>query len=59
MPRPHTTKIKEFARNDGTVKYTARPMVDGERTTVELGDERDGVTRRDAEPTARSPGAPR
>lgn len=49
MARPHTPKIDETRRVDGTVAYSTRIMVDGDRRTVRLGDERDGVTRLMAE----------
>lgn len=45
MGRPITAKVEETKRKDGTTYYWTRVMVDGERTTVALGDERDGDTR--------------
>jgi integrase len=45
MGRPITAKVEETKRKDGTTYYWTRVMVDGERTTVSLGDERDGDTR--------------
>ena len=48
MARPQCPKIDEFERTDGTTVYTMRLMVDGERRTIQLGDERKGATRRGA-----------
>lgn len=48
MARPHSPKIDPFVRADGTTTYTMRMMVDGERRTIQLGDERDGATPRSA-----------
>ncbi len=45
MGRPISAKVEETKRKDGTTYYWTRVMVDGERTTVALGDERDGDTR--------------
>ena len=45
MGRPITAKVEETKRTDGTTYYWTRPMVNGERTTIPLGDERDGDTR--------------
>lgn len=45
MGRPITAKVEETKRSDGTTYYWTRPMVDGQRTTIALGDERDGDTR--------------
>ncbi len=45
MGRPITATVEETRRKDGTTYYWTRVMVDGERTTVALGDERDGDTR--------------
>jgi integrase len=44
MPRPHSPKIRTSLRSDGTTVFTMRLMVDGERRTIQLGDERDGAT---------------
>lgn len=44
MARPTSPKVKETVRADGTSKFRARLMVDGERVTLDLGDERDGAT---------------
>lgn len=44
MARPNCPKIEKFVRVDGTTSYAMRPMVDGERVTIQLGDERDGAT---------------
>ena len=44
MARPTSPKVKETVRADGTTRFSARLMVDGERVTLDLGDERDGVT---------------
>jgi len=44
MARPSSPKVKETVRADGTSKFRARLMVDGERVTLDLGDERDGAT---------------
>jgi hypothetical protein len=49
MGRPITAKVEETKRRDGTTYYWTRVMVDGERTTVPLGDERDGDTRIDVD----------
>lgn len=46
MARPHCPKIDPFERADGTTVYTMRMMVDGERRTIQLGDERNGATPR-------------
>jgi hypothetical protein len=43
MARPHSLKVTETVRADGTTKFRARLMVDGERVTIDLGDERDGA----------------
>lgn len=48
MARPQCPKVDEFERTDGTTVYTMRLMVDGERRTIQLGDERNGATRRGA-----------
>jgi len=44
MARPTSPKVKETVRADGTSKFRARLMVEGERVTIDLGDERDGAT---------------
>ncbi len=44
MARPNCPTIEPYVRADGTTKYTMRPMVNGERVTIQLGDERDGAT---------------
>jgi integrase len=49
MARPRAPKIDEFERKDGSTYYTTRLMVDGERQTIHLGDERDGATRLSAQ----------
>jgi integrase len=49
MARPRSGQLRERRRSDGTVKYTARIRMDGERHTVALGDERNGMTRLMAE----------
>ena len=46
MARPTSPKVKETVRADGTSKFRARLMVDGERVTIDLGDERDGAVGR-------------
>lgn len=49
MARPRKGNIQRRRRADGTVLYTARITVAGDRRTVHLGDERDGVTALEAE----------
>ena len=44
MARPHSLKVTETVRADGTTRFSTRLMVDGERVTIDLGDERDGAT---------------
>jgi integrase len=44
MARPNSPKVKETVRADGTTRFSTRLMVDGERVTIDLGDERDGAT---------------
>ncbi len=45
MSRPRTGNLRERRRADGTVLYTARVMAYGNRETVIIGDEREGMTR--------------
>ena len=49
MARPRTGSVRTHVRADGTARYSARIMVYGNRETVELGDERDGMTKLMAE----------
>lgn len=49
MARPRTGSVRTHVRADGTARYSARIMVYGNRETVELGDERDGITKLMAE----------
>jgi hypothetical protein len=44
MARPRTGQLRKRVRKDGTTKYSARVVADGNRVTVPLGDERDGMT---------------
>ena len=46
MARPHSPKIDAFERADGTTVYSMRMMVDGQRRTIQLGDEKKGATPR-------------
>ena len=45
MSRPRTGNLRERRRADETMLYTARVMAYGNRETVVLGEERDGMTR--------------
>jgi hypothetical protein len=45
VSRPQTGNLRERRRADGTALYTARVSAYGNRETVVLGDERDGMTR--------------
>lgn len=49
MARPKTGNVRTSVRTDGTSYYSARITVDGDRVPLELGDERDGVTKLMAE----------
>src|ERR1700741_1133892 len=44
MARPRTGQLRKRVRKDGTTKYSARVVAYGNRVTVPLGDERDGMT---------------
>jgi hypothetical protein len=36
MARPHSLKVTETVRADGTTRFSTRLMVDGERVTIDL-----------------------